>query len=79
MLSRTVTLSDGTLMDLKIGVIGETQPGLSTKRTKYTNTLTTEDIVKSTQAQAQALKAQGADLIVVLSHSGIGEDNPLML
>lgn len=76
MLSRTVTLSDGTLMDLKIGVIGETQPGLSTKRTKYTNTLTTEDIVKSTQAQAQALKAQGADLIVVLSHSGIGEDNP---
>lgn len=76
MLNKTVTLSDGSMMDLKIGVIGETQPGLSTKRTKYTNTLTTEDIVKSTQAQAQALKAQGADLIVVLSHSGIGEENP---
>lgn len=77
MLTRTVTLTDGSTMDIKIGIIGETQPGLSGKRSKYSNTLTTEDIVANTQAEAKNLKAQGADLIVVLSHSGVGTaENP---
>lgn len=76
MLTRTVTLSDGSSMDIKIGIIGETQPGLSTKRTKYSNTLSTQDIIESTQEQATALKAAGADLIVVLSHSGVGTEAP---
>lgn len=76
MLTRTVTLSDGNTMDIKIGIIGETQPGLSTKRSKYTNTLSTQDIVESTQEQATALKAAGADLIVVLAHSGVGTETP---
>lgn len=76
MLTRTVTLSDGSTMDIKIGIIGETQPGLSTKRSKYTNSLSTQDIVESTQEQATALKTAGADLIVVLAHSGVGTEAP---
>ena len=72
LLTRTVTLTDGSTMDLRIGIIGETQPGLSAKRSKYGNTLTTEDIVENTQTEAKNLKAQGADLIVVLAHSGVG-------
>ncbi len=76
MLTRTVTASDGSTIDIKIGIIGETQPTLSTKRSKYTNTLSTQDIVESTQEQATALKAAGADLIVVLSHSGVGTEAP---
>lgn len=77
MLTRTVTLSDGSTTDIRIGIIGETQPGLSRRRTNYKNTLLTESIVKNTKKEAQELKEQGADIIVVLSHSGVGtSENP---
>lgn len=76
MLTKTVTASDGSTMDIKIGIIGETQPRLSSKRSKYTNTLSTQEIIESTKEQATALKANGADLVVVLSHSGVGTENP---
>lgn len=75
MLNRTVTLSDGSTTDIKIGVIGETQPVLSSKRTKYSNTLSTQKIVDSTREQAVSLKEAGADLIVVLAHCGISQEN----
>ena len=49
MLTRTVTLSDGSTTDIRIGIIGETQPGLSRRRTNYKNTLLTESIVENTK------------------------------
>lgn len=73
-ITRTVTASDGSTMDVKIGIIGETQPRLSSKRSKYTNTLSTQDMVENTKQQATALKAAGADLVVVLSHAGLSTD-----
>ena len=75
MLTRKVTASDGSTMDINIGIVGETQPTLSSKRSKYANTLSTQDIIENTQEQAIALKAAGADLVVVLAHSGVGTEN----
>lgn len=66
----------GTDIAVKIGVIGETTPSLSTRTEGYKNKLVTEDILESTKKQAAALKEQGADIIVVLAHSGFGTETP---
>lgn len=75
-IERTVTASNGETFNVKVGVIGETIPTLSKKRFNYLGVLATEDIVANATREAQALKAQGADLVVCLAHSGIGVDNP---
>ena len=75
-IERTVYTSSGTSISVKVGVIGETIPKLSTKRTDYTGILQTEDIIENTTSEAAKLKEQGADIIVVLAHSGIGVENP---
>ncbi|MFW5630568.1 MAG: Ig-like domain-containing protein [Acetivibrio ethanolgignens] len=76
LLSRKVKASDGTTMTVKVGVIGETIPKLSTKTESYTAVLETEDIVQNVEAQANKLKAKGADIVVVLAHSGFGKEEP---
>lgn len=75
-ITKTLTTENGKTMTVKVGLIGETVPGLSKKRTSYTGVLETEDIVKNTKAQVTKLKRAGADLIVVLAHSGIGDEKP---
>ncbi len=76
LLSRKVKASDGTSMTVKIGVVGETIPKLSTKTESYTAVLATEDIVENVEKQAKELKKKGADVVVVLAHSGFGKENP---
>lgn len=73
---RTVNANDGRKIDIKVGIIGETRPLLSKKRVDHTNNIKTEDVVVNTRAQARELKEEGADLIVVLAHSGIGVEEP---
>ena len=75
-IERTVYTASGTSIAVKVGVIGETIPRLSAKRTDYTGILQTEDIIENATAEAAKLKEQGADIIVVLAHSGIGVENP---
>lgn len=75
-LSRKVTTQNGKQVTVKIGVIGETVPVLSKKRENYIGTLIAEDIVDNTTEQAKKLKSQGADVVVVLAHSGFGAENP---
>lgn len=75
-LTKDAVASDGTKVEVKVGIIGQTIPILSIKRENYTGIFETEDIVISTKKQAEKLKQQGADLIVVIAHSGIGVDNP---
>lgn len=76
MLTRNVKTKSGKIRTVKIGVIGETVPVLSRKRENYLDVLVTEDIVKNATKQAKLLKARGADVIVVLAHSGFGTENP---
>lgn len=78
-ITRQVTSKSGKKVGIKIGVIGETVPVLSIKRENYIGVLNTEDIVENTKKQAKELKKKGADIIVVLAHSGFGSENPTTL
>lgn len=77
MLKRKAKASDGSEVSVQIGVIGETIPNLSKKRYNYTGVFATEDIVENVKTQATLLKKQGADVIVVIAHAGIGVEEPV--
>lgn len=66
----------GTDLTVKIGLIGEVTPGLSTRTEGYKNKLVAEDIIENAKKQAAALKEQGADIIIALAHSGFGTETP---
>lgn len=76
MISRKVTTKNGKKVTVNIGIIGETIPVLSRKRENYIGTLVPEDIIENTKKEAAKLKKEGADIIVVLAHSGFGTENP---
>ncbi|MBE5962796.1 MAG: hypothetical protein E7256_15705 [Lachnospiraceae bacterium] len=75
-ITRNVKTANGETVAVNVGVIGETIPTLSGKTDNYKGTWKTEDIVANVTKEAAALKEQGADIIVVLSHSGFGEEEP---
>lgn len=75
LLTKTVTTDKGKKVNVKIGIIGVTRPQL-TSYYNHKGVLTTQDILESTKEQVKKLKAKGADLIVVIAHSGIGTANP---
>ena len=74
-ITKELTTTDGKKVSVKVGIIGETFPYLSTKVQDFTGVLNVEPLVSNVTKQAAALKAQGADLVVVLSHSGMGPEN----
>lgn len=76
-IEKTLMTTQGRQITVKVGVIGETIPTLSKKRCNYTGVLATEDIVANTAKEAQYLKTQGADIVVVIAHSGVGEQVPV--
>ena len=75
-ISREVTTKSGKKVTLDIGIIGETIPILSKKRENYIGELVAEDIIANATEQAKKLKKEGADIIVVLAHSGMGSETP---
>ncbi len=78
-ITKSLVTEGGKTLKVKVGLIGETVPGLSKKRTSYKGVLETEDIVKNTKTQVAKLKKAGADVIIVLAHSGIGDEKPAEL
>ncbi|MBO5198380.1 MAG: 5'-nucleotidase C-terminal domain-containing protein [Lachnospiraceae bacterium] len=75
-LEKKLTTESGQKVTVKVGIIGETIPKLSSKTESYTGILKTEDIVANVTAEAARLKEEGADIVVVLSHSGFGPEEP---
>lgn len=75
-IEKNLTTADGQTVSVKVGVIGESIPTLSKKRCDYTGVLAGEDIVANVSKETRALKDQGADIVVVLAHSGIGSEEP---
>lgn len=75
-ISKKVKTESGKTVTVKVGVIGETIPVLSTKTENYLGVLKTEDIVENVKKQTATLKSKGADIIVVLAHSGFGNEDP---
>ncbi len=75
-IEKTLTTESGNNITVKVGIIGETIPKLSERRCDYTGVLVGEDIVQNVNKETQLLKSQGADIVVVLAHSGVGEEVP---
>lgn len=76
LVEKKLTTVDGGQILVKIGIIGETFPSLSSKNQDFTGVLKVEDIVTNVERKAKELKQEGADIIVVLSHSGMGPETP---
>ena len=72
-LNRTVIDMVGTKHPIKIGVIGFTPPQILIWDHQHLNgKLTSQDIVDAATAYVPQMQEEGVDLIIALSHSGIG-------
>lgn len=72
-LDHTVTDGDGTDHAIKVGLIGFVPPQIMTwDRRHLEGNVQARDIVDTAKAYIPLMKEQGADIIVALSHSGIG-------
>ncbi|HHT96306.1 MAG TPA: hypothetical protein GXZ90_00195 [Clostridiales bacterium] len=74
--TRQMTSSAGKKVQIKVGLIGETIPTFSTKTHSYTGILKAEDIVENVKTKSAKLKDLGADIIVVVAHTGMGPEKP---
>ncbi|KIC45854.1 2', 3'-cyclic nucleotide 2'-phosphodiesterase [Ruegeria sp. ANG-S4] len=73
-LDREIEMGDGTKHPIKIGVIGFTPPQvMNWDRKHLEGNVQARDIIETAQAYVPEMKEQGCDLIIALSHSGIGE------
>lgn len=76
LITRTMKTSSGKEVEVTVGIIGQTIPTLTGKTHSYAGILKGEDLVLNAAAQASKLKEMGADIIIALSHTGIGPENP---
>lgn len=77
-IERTVTDADGETHTIKVGVFGVVPPKImSWDSGNLQGRVTAEDIIPSARESVQKLKDQGADVVVALAHSGIGESAAL--
>lgn len=74
-LKKKVTDERGKTQVIKIGVVGAVTPQITQwDKANLDGKVITKDIVKSVEAQIPKMKKDGADLIIVLAHSGIGDE-----
>lgn len=72
-LDRTVTDGDGNSHPIKVGLIGFVPPQvMNWDRKHLEGNVESRDIVDTAKAYVPLMKEQGADIIIALSHSGIG-------
>ena len=75
-LDRQITLGDGTAHPIKVGLIGFVPPQIMNWDRKHLEgNVQARDIVAAARAYVPQMKEQGADIVVALCHSGIGEAN----
>ncbi|MCU9838828.1 bifunctional 2',3'-cyclic-nucleotide 2'-phosphodiesterase/3'-nucleotidase [Ruegeria sp. WL0004] len=75
-LDREVIDGDGTPHPIRIGLIGFVPPQvMNWDRRHLENKVVARDIVDTARAYVPQMKEQGADIIIALCHSGIGEAN----
>lgn len=72
-LDRQLTDGAGNTHPIKVGVIGFTPPQvMNWDRRHLEGNVSARDIVETAKAYVPEIKEQGADIIIALSHSGIG-------
>ncbi|ADO42280.1 bifunctional 2',3'-cyclic-nucleotide 2'-phosphodiesterase/3'-nucleotidase [Ketogulonicigenium vulgare] len=73
-LDREMTLGDGSTLPLRIGVIGFVPPQITAwDKAHLDGNVTARGIVEAAEAYVPQMKAEGAEIIIALCHSGIGE------
>lgn len=80
LLTRTLTDEQGAAHTVRIGVVGVLTPQIMVwDRDALTGKVTTTDMVATAAESVRALKGQGADLVLVLAHTGLSpERSPAM-
>ena len=74
-LRRTLQGTDGTSHSLKIGLFSVLPPQvLAWDHTRIGTRLTAADMVTAARAATTALRAEGADIVIALAHTGFGPD-----
>jgi 2',3'-cyclic-nucleotide 2'-phosphodiesterase / 3'-nucleotidase len=72
-LDRQVADDQGKMHPLRIGVLGLTPPQvLQWERARIDQPLTAQGMVQAARMRVPELRAAGADLVVVLAHTGVG-------
>ena len=73
-LKKKVVDDSGKTNVIKVGVVGAVAPQITQwDKAHLDGKVITKDIVKSVEAQIPKMKKKGADLIIVLAHTGIGD------
>ncbi|SFI46631.1 bifunctional 2',3'-cyclic-nucleotide 2'-phosphodiesterase/3'-nucleotidase [Jannaschia pohangensis] len=73
-LDRELTDGAGETLPIRIGVIGFTPPQvMQWDRRHLEGNVTARDILSTAEAYIPQMKEEGADIIIALSHSGLGE------
>lgn len=73
MLTRDVIDSEGRRQSLRIGITGAVPPQVALwNKPLLQGRMIFDDIVSSLRAEVARLRAEGADLVIVLAHSGYG-------
>ena len=75
-IEKEVIDKSGRTRIVKVGIFGVTPPTISVRTENVLNSLNAEGIYKTAEREVAALKAQGADIIIALAHSGVGTENP---
>ncbi len=74
LLERSFQASDQTRVDLRIGVLGLTPPQITSwDKHRLPDWVQVEDMVQAARQTVPELRAAGADVVVALCHSGLGE------
>ncbi|WP_417426494.1 bifunctional 2',3'-cyclic-nucleotide 2'-phosphodiesterase/3'-nucleotidase [Hoeflea sp.] len=73
-LERTITDGAGAEHPIRIGLIGFVPPQIMTWDARHlAGKAATRDIVKTAEAWVPQMREEGADLVIALSHSGMGQ------
>jgi 2',3'-cyclic-nucleotide 2'-phosphodiesterase / 3'-nucleotidase / 5'-nucleotidase len=73
-INKKVVDGNGKTQVIKVGVIGAVTPQITQwDKANLDGKVITKDIVKSVESNIPKMKEDGADIIVVLSHSGMGD------
>lgn len=75
MVTKQCLATDGNYYPVDIAIIGVTRPALS-NYSSHTGELTTEDMVEIAKEKAALARENGADVVIVIAHTGIGSENP---